>query len=163
MELAKVKDEKKVSELDLDFLDGNDVDVRAVPVDRLTSFTPEALADRSRRLDSLVATYQQRSEELRVFLGKVRQIYEFLVEQQENAVLAKKLQSGDVVRVVCSACQGTGLRPTDVFSGRVHKQGSAFESLTVKAYQETRKKIDPELQCETCEGKCWVLMERFKG
>lgn len=139
---------------------GDDVDVRQVPVDQLARLPKESLQIRRERVESLLETYGKHVETAEAVLKRVRELYAFLREQHENVDLAQRLQVGDVVRVKCVACQGTGMKPTDVLSGRVlQNQGSAFEKVRANQVQ----KIDPALQCEECEGKQWVLMERFRG
>lgn len=132
------------------------VTIRAVPVDTLISFTKEELTKRQEQVEQQRDHTKERCDSLREELSHVTRLHAFLVQEYENAVLAQKLQRGDVVRVVCPVCKGSGMSPDDVTGGRI--RGSAFEN--IGDVQEVTTASKP---CKECEGKQWVLMDRFKG
>ena len=137
----------------------NDIDIRPVPIDKLTDLKETELSSRRTRIEAHVSQYETHIAELEETLERCKEIYTFLQRERDAVILAQKLQSGDIVRVVCPTCQGTGMKPTDVLSGRIKQSGSAFESKKAKPSRE----IDPALRCTDCEGKRWLLMDRFKG
>jgi len=133
-----------------------EVTIRSVPVDQLVSFSEEELANRLDRVTLERDLIKERCASLREELSNNTALLTFLEQQLENVVLAQKLQRGDVVRVVCPTCKGSGMSPDDVTGGRI--RGSAFENVggTVTVTPNTKP-------CKECEGKRWVLMDRFKG
>jgi hypothetical protein len=138
----------------------NDIDVRPIPVDRLSTFEESALADRHRRLVAYVETYSQRVVSLCDELEEARRVLSFVEREKANAELAQQLIRGDVVRVICPTCDGTGMKPADVAGGRIH-QGTAFESS--KAATSDVPVIDERNRCVDCTGQRWIIMPRFKG
>lgn len=138
------------------------VDLRPVVVDKLVTLPAEAITQRLQRAEELVAHFDRRCADLRAALETAQVTYRFLVQERDNAILVQKLQAGIVVRVVCPSCKGSGLKPSDVLSGQVHRK-SAFESVG-----ETVRHIEPSEmpeteRCTECGGKRWVLMDRFCG
>jgi DnaJ-class molecular chaperone len=137
-----------------------DIDIKPVPVDKLATLSEDRLQARHERLTELDAEYSQRVETLAATLEEARRIHVFVQVELVNVDLAQKLARGDVVRVKCPACDGTGLKPADVMSGYV-QQGSAFESSGSKA--TVAPVIDERSRCSECKGQRWQIMERFKG
>lgn len=137
-----------------------DIDVRPVAVDKLTSFDDEGLASRLARVDSLIQEYTTAVAQLETQLDRSKNLLRFLTEEREKVLLAQSLKKGDVVRVVCPTCKGSGMKPTDVTSGRI-STGSAFEG--IKGGVTKSPTDDPRLRCPTCDGKKWVIMERYRG
>jgi DnaJ-class molecular chaperone len=139
-----------------------DLDIRHVPVDKLTTLQDRALAGRRGRLVELLAEYKTLVETLQSDLEEAQKNYAFLQTEHENVVLAEKLASGLLVRVKCPACNGTGMKPANVISGQVSK-GSAFESTGKAPVTPTTPVIDEINRCTECKGQRWVIMERFRG
>lgn len=136
------------------------IDVRPVPVDKMSSFKDEELLLREARVVELLAEYTKYVEILQKELEETTRNRDYLERESKNVNLAKLLKRGDLVRVVCHVCKGTGMKPTDVTTGRVSAlAGSAFETVGKKLAPED----DPHLQCEECKGAKWVIMERYKG
>jgi DnaJ-class molecular chaperone len=138
-----------------------DLDIRHVSVDKLASFEMTALVARRERLAELLVEYQEKVVTLQTELEEAQKTVAFLQAEFDNAELAEKLARGDVVRVVCPDCRGTGMKPANVISGQVSK-GSAFES-TGKPASTATPVIDEHNRCSNCKGQRWVIMERFKG
>ena len=138
-----------------------DIDVRPVPVDKLAAFKEEELSSRQARVVELLTAYTQYVEDLRSELEATERNKNFLEREFKNAELAVLLKRGDLVRVVCPSCKGSGMKPTDVTKGRVATAaGSAFEKLGNK---DAQPEDDPRLQCIECKGEKWVIMERYRG
>jgi molybdopterin converting factor small subunit len=135
-----------------------DIDIRPVHVDRLVTFNDTELESRQARIEELRDEYEKEVSNLRTRLEDAEKVHRFLLAEHELVVLARKLKCGDVVRVVCSSCAGTGVKPDDVTSGRI-RTPSAFETVGPAG----PPKPDPKSMCSQCEGKKWVLMDRFKG
>jgi hypothetical protein len=140
----------------------DDLDVRPVVVDKLVEFTDQALAQRVERLVVLCKRYEERVASQEEALAQSRQLFRFVQDEQEKAKLAQALKCGDIVRVVCPSCQGSGLKPIDATSGRVQRK-SAFETIGSETKPESSTDIDPAERCKECQGKKFVLMDRFKG
>ena len=138
----------------------DDIDIRPVPVDKLTTFGEAALVGRQARLVELIEEYTQRAEQLAIDLKDAHRILVFLQTEKTNVALAQQLARGDMVRVVCPMCKGTGIKPADVLSGRVLQQGSAFENA---GPVKTTTVIDERSRCVDCAGQRWIVMPRFKG
>lgn len=136
-----------------------DLDIRHVPIDKLTVFTTDARVARRERLVELCAESQENLMALQDALNQAQKDVEFVQSEYDNVVLAEKLACGDVVRVMCPTCRGTGMKPANVISGQVSK-GSAFESV---GKPPTAPVIDEQNRCTECKGQRWVIMERFKG
>lgn len=139
-----------------------DIDIRPVLVDKLVAFTDQALEQRMARIVVLREEYQQRVVEQKEALERSERIFRFIEEEGEKAKLAQALKCGDVVRVVCPTCNGSGLKPVDATSGRIQRK-SAFETIGKEPTQANPADIDPTERCVDCEGKRWILMDRFKG
>lgn len=138
-----------------------DIDIRHVPVDKLAASADASLSAREARLVALREEYEVRITQLREALEEAERIADFLQREYDNVLLAQKLARGDVVRVVCPVCKGTGMRPSNVAGGQISK-GTAFES--VGASKTTQAPvIDEHNRCRECSGQRWVIMERFKG
>lgn len=133
------------------------VDIRPMGIDQLATFDAVALRARKERIDYLLTVFTARCTSLHATLQKMVATKTFLEEEQQRAVVALKLQAGDVVRVVCPECKGSGLKPMDVTTGRIQTT-SAFE--TLKGPVPVK---DPRLCCSMCEGHKWVLMDRYRG
>lgn len=136
-----------------------DIDIRPIVIDRLVEFTDTALASRIARIEELSQQYERDIEIVEKELTTARQVHQFLLAEHANARLADELRKGEVVRVICPECRGSGLKPTDVTSERI---GSAFEGIRGSGVS-----VDPtknfKLRCVKCEGKKWVIMQRYKG
>ncbi len=136
--------------------DALDVKVQPVPVDTLTTLGDDALATRRKTIEVGVEAYEESCKELEETLAQRQHILGVLRREHDNVILAQKLKSGDVVRVVCPTCKGSGQKPDDVTSGRV--RGSAFESVGGEpTLQDTRDK------CKMCSGNRYVIYDRYKG
>ncbi len=138
--------------------DALDVKVQPVPVDTLTTLEDAALVARCETIERGVEAYEESCKELEETLAQRQHILAVLRREHDNVILAQKLKCGDVVRVVCPTCKGSGQRPDDVTSGRV--RGSAFENSSLggdPTLQDTRDK------CKVCGGNRYVIYERFKG
>lgn len=136
-----------------------DIDIRPVHVDRLVTFEDTELESRQTRIEVLRDEYEKEVSNLRERLENAEELHRFLLTEHGAVVLARKLKCGDVVRVVCPSCAGMGLKPTDVTSGRISVP-TAFE----KVGPATGPPVpDPKSMCSRCEGKKWILMDRFKG
>lgn len=140
-----------------------DIDIRPVLVDKLVEFTDIALTQRCDRLSVLVEEYQQKIATQEEALEKTKSLFRFLKDEHEKATLAVALKNGDVVRVVCPTCQGSGFKAVDVTSGRIQRK-SAFERIGSEAPKQLSPvDVDPSERCTHCKGNRWVLMDRFKG
>ena len=138
--------------------DALDVKVQPVPVDTLTTLADAALVARQATIKAGVEAYAESCKELEETLAQRQRILEVLRREHDNVILAQKLKFGDVVRVVCPTCKGSGQSPDDVTSGRV--RGSAFEGRdlgSAPTLQDTRDK------CKMCNGNRYVIYDRFKG
>jgi molybdopterin converting factor small subunit len=138
----------------------DDLDVRPIPIDKLATFSAKALEDRHLRIEELCEEYGQRVERLQADLTEAQRVLNYLLKEKENVDLAQKLARGDVVRVVCPTCTGTGMKPADVMSGHVVKTGSAFEQTSRPTAAPV---IDERNRCTDCKGARWKIMDRFKG
>lgn len=136
----------------------DDIDIRPVMVDQLTQFASQDLAIRLTRIEVLLQVYLLRRADADENLQRLKELCSFLEAEKVKVELAQRLQTGDVVRVVCPDCRGSGLKPTDVTSGRI-QTGSAFETVHAPVVPTD----DPRLQCGKCEGRKWVIMERYRG
>lgn len=145
-------------------MDEHEIDVRPVPVDKLVEFTDLALTQRVERIGVLVKEYQQRITAEEEALKRTKSLFRFLEEEESKALLAVALKCGDVVRVICPVCKGSGLKPVDATSGRIQRK-SAFETVgpAPRTQLPSPAEVDPTDRCKACEGKRWVLMDRFKG
>jgi len=139
-------------------LETNDIDIRPMVVDQLTQFASQDLVLRLARIEVLLQDYLLRRADAEDNLKQLSDLCTFLESEKTKALLAQRLQTGDVVRVVCPDCRGSGLKPTDVTSGRI-QTSSAFESVRAPVVPTD----DPRLQCGKCEGKKWIIMERYRG
>jgi hypothetical protein len=126
-------------------------------VDTLTTFEDAALEARRRKIEEGIAHYEQRCTDLKGELETAQKTLTVLRREHDNVILAQKLKIGDVVRVVCPACKGSGFSPDDVTSGRV--RGSAFEG-TLGSTPQLQDKRD---LCKECSGNRYIVLERFKG
>jgi len=143
------------------------VDVQPVGVDRLMTFEDVDLGVREKRIRTLIGEYTTDVTALETALGKAREVLQFLTVELEEVVLALKLKKGDMVRTVCQACAGSGLRAADVTSGKFlmntqGRSGSAFEG-TGGGSALAVPQLDPALRCTVCKGKKYQTLERFKG
>ena len=136
-----------------------DLNIRHVAVDKLTTFTNDALTKRRERLEELRVESRAEFTTLQDALTHAKENVEFIQSEYDNVLLAERLARGDVVRVMCPACTGTGMKPANVISGQVSK-GSAFESV---GKPPTAPVIDEQNRCTECKGQRWVIMERFRG
>lgn len=145
-------------------IDKLDIDVRPVPVDKMAIFKDEELSSREARVAELLTAYTGYVDSLREELEETERNKDFLERESKHVKLAMLLKRGDLVRVICPSCKGSGMKPTDVTTGRVSNiaagSGSAFESVGNKS---TRPEDDPHLQCPECKGMQWVIMERYRG
>lgn len=142
-------------------MDKLSIDVRPVPVDKMATFKDEELSSREARVTELLTAYTEYVDSLRDDLAETERQKAFLEQEAKNVKLALLLKKGDLVRVVCPACKGSGMKPTDVTTGRVTAHaGSAFESVGKK---DARPEDDPRFQCVECKGEKWVIMERYRG
>lgn len=142
-------------------MSSEDIDIRPVLVDKLATFEEVDLTSRLTRIDALLQEFEARVAELQEQLEKSNQLVKFLNDEREKVLLARQLRKGDVVRVICPACKGSGMKSADVTSGRVSAPGSAFES--IQGGVTVAPEDDPLTRCTTCSGKKWVIMERYKG
>jgi hypothetical protein len=138
------------------------VDLRPLAVDKLVTLPAEAVVQRRQRAEELVAHFEQRCADLRVRLEEAQTLYRFLVQERDNAVLALRLQANEVVRVICPTCKGSGLKPTDVLAGQIHRK-SAFETVGEPVRRIEPSDVPETERCSACGGKRWVLMDRFCG
>lgn len=137
------------------------IDIRPVAVDKMAAFKDEELTSRQARVTELLNAYNQYVEDLREELEETERNQAFLETEAKNVELAILLKRGDLVRVVCPICNGSGMKPTDVTTGRIATNaGSAFETVGKK---DARPEDDPRFQCEKCKGDKWVIMERYRG
>lgn len=136
------------------------IDVRGVPVDKLATFSSEQLAARKAKIVALISAYESCVEDARKHQEKAEKGYTFVQQELVNVELAQQLAQGNVVRVICSTCRGTGLKPADVLSGQIAQRGSAFEGVGGAAAAPV---IDERNRCPVCKGLRWQIMERFKG
>jgi hypothetical protein len=142
-------------------MDEYEIDIRPMVVDKLVNFTDHALSKRLARIHDLLEEYQVYIEDFSSQLEKCQQIFSFLEDEQSKGKLAQSLKRGDVVRVVCPSCKGSGLKPIDATSGRITRR-SAFEAVGANKKLQPSE-IDPSERCTECQGKRWILMDRFKG
>lgn len=140
------------------------IDVRPISVDILVTQVEDQVAQRRVRIEGHLKTYGEQCDRLRASLQAAESMFKFLQQEHANVVLVQRLQAGDVVRVVCTGCQGTGLKPTDVTSGQIHRK-SAFETVgdTQRVKVLTPMEADPKDRCTVCEGKRYQLMERYRS
>lgn len=138
-------------------MEKKDIDVKPVVLDKLVKeFTPKAIVQRIDRIENLLKEFNNNKEDLTERLDHVNKVLSFLTKEYDNVLLAQKLQDGVLVRVVCPACDGSGLKPTDVTDGRVTY--TAFETL-----KSSTVDIRPEAKCSKCSGNRWIIMTRFCG
>lgn len=138
-----------------------DIDIRPVVVDKLITFSEQNLTSRQARIEELIVEYDERIKTYETCLDEARTLRRFLGDEHDNVVLALKLKRGDVVRVVCPQCKGSGMKAVDVTTGRLASANrTAFETIKTNPI---RIEDDPTLRCSECLGKRWVMMERFKG
>jgi DnaJ-class molecular chaperone len=138
--------------------DALDVKVQPVPVDTLTTLEDSAVAKRRETIERGIEAYEESCKELEETLAQRQHILEVLRREHDNVILAQKLKLGDVVRVVCPTCKGSGFSPDDVTSGRV--RGSAFEGRNLGSEPQLQDNRDA---CKECSGNRYVVLERFKG
>jgi hypothetical protein len=138
-----------------------DIDIRHVPVDKLTTWTETSLESRRIQIVNIRAEYEAKFVTASKELTEVTKIAKFLEQEQIYIELALELTKGNVVRVNCPECKGTGMRPANVLSGQVSK-GTAFEA-TGKPHAAKPSVIDEKNCCRECKGQRWVIMDRFKG
>jgi hypothetical protein len=134
------------------------VNVQPMLVDSLVTFTDVQLASRREAIEESLKAYEECCTGLEKELTQRKHTLSTLRREHDNVLLAQKLKIGDVVRVVCPTCKGSGQSPDDVTSGRV--RGSAFEGAALGGepkLQDTRDK------CKVCSGNRYVIYERFKG
>lgn len=139
-----------------------DIDIRPVPVDKLVTQSDVDLQNRYDRLLALDAEYAAKVDAFQKDLTEAQHIYRFIQKELANVKLAQQLARGDVVRVTCPTCKGTGMKPADVTGGRLFQQGSAFEQ-TRSSGVSVPPVIDERNRCPECQGQRWQIMERFKG
>jgi hypothetical protein len=144
------------------FDQGMDIDIRPLNLDRLVQLNEAALASRKARIDALLVEFEERCAVLKEELDARENITRFLRKEQAAAILADRLQREEIVRVKCPKCQGSGMKPTDTTGGQLHKK-SAFESVGQTVSPTKKEEIAPADRCTECDGKKWVLMERFRG
>ena len=138
-----------------------EVDVRVVPIDKLVTFARSALVSRQERLEVLVKNYDELVVSLGEKLSEAQRTSQFVNSELDTVKLAIELSDGDKVRVVCPTCNGSGMKPEDVLSGRIFKnQGSAFEGGSAV---RSAPLITKHNMCPDCQGKRWQIMPRFKG
>lgn len=135
----------------------DDIDIRPMGVDQLAEYNELSLAARKQRVEELLLQYSTTCDTLRTQLERADQVRSFLEDERKKIDLAEKLARGDMVRVICPECRGSGLRPLDVTSGRI-QTASAFEK-----FQGPPPDKDPRLQCLKCEGQKWLLMDRYRS
>ena len=138
--------------------DALDVKVQPAAVDTLVTLDEDALASRRTKIEQSVEAYTKSCKELEATLTQRQHTLSVLRREHDNVILAQKLKLGDVVRVVCPTCKGSGQSPDDVTSGRV--RGSAFEGRNLGGDPKLQDKRDP---CKMCGGNRYVIYERFKG
>lgn len=136
-----------------------EVDVRPVPVDKLMTLPETALEARIARVTVLLGEYEAHVNALLTDLETAQRTHGYLQKELAQTELALQLSRGDVVRVICPGCRGTGMLASDVLSGRVRQTGSAFESAPFKGPPV----VEDRDKCKQCQGLRWVIMERFKG
>lgn len=136
------------------------MDIRHVGVDKLTQFSLSELTSRETRIREFLHMYEDDLEYLQKELGETQSVLSFIQDELKYVKLAIRLKDGDLVRVICPSCKGSGMKPTDVTTGRVvTTKRTAFESLGKQMNPER----DPQLQCPECKGDKWILMERYQG
>ena len=141
----------------------DDFGIRPASVDMLVTMPVEDIALRRVTLETHLVTYNEKCTQLRTALEAAETTRVCLQQEHDNVILVQQLQSGELVRVVCAACKGSGLKPTDVTGGRLHRQ-SAFETVgvTVTAIKSPLE-VNPKDWCPACEGKRYQLMERYRS
>lgn len=140
------------------------LDIRPLSVDRLVQDTEHNITDRRDRLLQWRDRGVRIVETAQAHLEKSKDVFEFVERELEGAELAIKLKRDDIVRVECPACKGTGLRPEDVTSGQYKQPSTAFSTTTSTPRTQQKPTRPTEKQrCQTCEGKRWIIMTRFKG
>ena len=149
-------------------LDYGNLDVQPVGIDRLATFSEPDLQARKMRIEVLLAEFQTEVNTLETQLEKAREIFQFLTTELDAVTLAIRLKNGDVVRVTCTACQGSGLKAADVTSGKFLvggqvRSGSAFEGLSGGSASSSAPQLDPAQRCPVCQGKKYQVLERYKG
>lgn len=137
-----------------------DLNVRPIAIDKLVQFQPGALASRLAQVETHLQEYAARCATLRDELSNSERVCEFLEKERDAVILAQKLQEGNIVRVVCPQCQGSGMKPHDMTSGQLSRK-TAFESVGSSSPVPTE--IDPADQCASCQGHKWILMDRYRG
>lgn len=132
-----------------------EVRIRPISFERLLQTTPEELTARGTMADEDLEQCQAELKEGEDVVSKLKDAIAFLEKERGKVTLAQELQRGTKVRVICPTCKGSGQKSADVTSGRI-ATGSAFEGYGKPVIAE-----DPRSRCLTCEGKRWVLMDRF--
>jgi len=136
-----------------------DTKVRPVSVDKLTDSSDAFLDDRKKRIEIEKKEVAEKLDVLRKEVVTLESLETFLKREYEHVTLAFQLKAGDVVRVKCPMCRGTGLKEFDATSGKI--KGSAFEHVGSPTINQPQD--DPAQFCTQCEGRKWILMDRFKG
>jgi Zn finger protein HypA/HybF involved in hydrogenase expression len=139
-----------------------DLGVRPTSVDLLVTLPEADIASRRTILEVQLANYNTKCEELKTVLAAAETTRQCLQQEYDNVLLVQQLQSGEIVRVICPACKGSGLKPTDVTSGQLHRK-SAFEGVGETVNPMRPREVDPKDRCPACEGKRYQLMERYRG
>jgi len=138
-----------------------EVDIRPVPVDKLSTWTVEELTRRQTRAQELCSIYAQYVQAAQAELESLRRVHTFLTSANYDATLSLKIVQDKVVRVKCMECNGTGQKALDVESGRIMRK-SAFE-FNQPTGPIVMTEIPDEFKCTNCQGRGWLLMERYSG
>ena len=137
-----------------------DIPIRPVAVDTLVTWPTTELDSRRTQLEKLQEAFQGKVLVAQEELAQLQRVFSFIQDELKRVELAIRLVQEDIVRVVCPACTGTGMKAANVLAGQFSK-GSAFESVGKPNTASTV--IEEHLRCTECKGQRWIIMERFKG
>lgn len=140
-----------------------DIGVRPASVDILVTVPAEDIASRRVTLETQLGVYNEKCTQLRTALTAAETTQRCLQQEYDNVILVQQLQSGELVRVICPVCKGSGLKPTDVTSGQLSRK-SAFETVGETVTQiKSPLEVNAKDRCPACEGKRYQLMERYRS
>jgi len=141
-----------------------DIPVRHVPVHSLAHvMLPKDVEARRVVLEQAVEEWEGYVVECTTAKRHAQDTLAFLKRETENLEVSLKLRDGSLVRVVCSVCNGSGLKPTAVTSGVIQTK-TAFQNIDQAPTTPPQvQEVDPIHRCAECEGKKWLIMQSYRG
>lgn len=137
--------------------------VMPMMVDQLVAFSAEDIKSRRDKLEIEWERITKEVDELQETLKTAVSHKEFVRQALDDVLLVQQLQKGTLVRVICTTCQGSGLKATDTTGGQLSRK-SAFETIgNTPAKIASVKTVDEKDRCPTCKGKKYQVLERYIG